>query len=641
MTRLQIRYQKSCVWERGVPPAIVEKLNEAKEKSRKCTLQVVSTNEFEVIDKDRRYIVNLDTRTCQCGIFQISGLPCKHAALGIAHKRDLMETYCDPMLDITRELVKVLQLEQKEKSFIRCIIANNRYSQEHATGNIRIVVSTQGSQSSHTPLSTNTTTPNATLNGNAFSQEGKDKSMAEVYDQYVRSNTCERVAIQTPQGESSSGITEEATHEKQRRRPNLFVEIPSKSSDASNQEFVQVKMLSTPTLTPKRVNFLLMPSPSNSRANAFPSPSSCRGRSSIKNLLPRLSFKLRNTNPDIEKTTLQDSDTSAMVPQKKVSISRSWSLTKLFTPRLKRTSSLPVIQRVKRTSSLPVTPIDHSNPESARGSISRALTFSTKETQLRISRSLSLPVINKERSTKRVESFFRVIPSTPQGKDGNFTVPATPPAKLSEDDEPNAEDIPEEEAVCRICLVELCEGGETLKMECSCKGELALAHQECAYKWVSQELPILVIVSMLTYFCFFEQLLVGTMGTGAIVISVPFSCVLGLLSSLASSTMVKGRFVWVYASIQFVLVVFFAHMFYSLVHVQAVLSILLSTFAGMGVSMCGCSILVEFFRWKRRRQVLLDQQQQNSQLNQTETSSHISRQDYQLDIENLETFSES
>lgn len=46
---------------------------------------------------------------------------------------------------------------------------------------------------------------------------------------------------------------------------------------------------------------------------------------------------------------------------------------------------------------------------------------------------MSLPVINKEkdRSDRRVEFFFRVIPSTPQVKDVDSTVPATSPTKVS------------------------------------------------------------------------------------------------------------------------------------------------------------------------------------------------------------------
>ncbi|XP_009592141.1 uncharacterized protein [Nicotiana tomentosiformis] len=498
-------------------------------------------------------------------------------------------------------------------------------------------------------------------------------------------HVCEReVVIPIPKMESSSAINEERTHAKHWRKPNLSLEIPSRTLDASRQELVQIKMPSTPTPTPKRVNFLLTPSTADSRITSSPGPSPSRGKLAIRNLFPKLNLKSRMILD--EKITIPDSG-PAVVPQEKVSISRSWSLTKMFTP------------RIKRTSSLPVTPIAHSNPESISGSISGSLTLGTKETHVCISRSMSLPVINKEkdRSDRRVEFFFRVIPSTPQVKDVDSTVPATSPTKVSEDNEPDGEDIPEEEAVCRICLVELCEGGETLKMECSCKGELALAHQECALKWFSikgnktcevckqevrnlpvtlmrmqsvrnaagsnrfrhleingyrvwQEVPILVIVSMLAYFCFLEQLLVGKMGTGAIAISLPFSCVLGLLASMTSSTMVKRRFVWVYASVQFALVVLFAHIFYSLVRVQAVLSILLSTFAGFGVAMSGSSLLVEFFRWRRRRQALLEQQQNSQmilppggwpQMNQPPTSSRVSvgPQNYQHDIENPETFS--
>ncbi|KAJ0690618.1 putative Zinc finger, RING-CH-type, Zinc finger, RING/FYVE/PHD-type [Helianthus annuus] len=141
-------------------------------------------------------------------------------------------------------------------------------------------------------------------------------------------------------------------------------------------------------------------------------------------------------------------------------------------------------------------------------------------------------------------------------------------------------------------------------MECSCKGELALAHKECAIKWFSikgnktcdvchqdvqnlpvtllrvqkrvsnredvataahdhhievnayrqvsnsffkfddiyrvwQEMPLLVTVSAIAYFCFLEQLLFRKMGLGSIALSLPFSCVLGVLSSMTSSVMGK------------------------------------------------------------------------------------------------------
>ncbi|KAI8031503.1 hypothetical protein LOK49_LG01G01176 [Camellia lanceoleosa] len=69
---------------------------------------------------------------------------------------------------------------------------------------------------------------------------------------------------------------------------------------------------------------------------------------------------------------------------------------------------------------------------------------------------------------------------------------------------------------------------------------------------------------MLAYFCFLEQLLVTKMGSGAIAISLPFSCMLGLLASMTSTTMVRRKFAWLYATIQFALVVLFGHLFYSL-----------------------------------------------------------------------------
>ncbi|XP_047175186.1 uncharacterized protein LOC124842687 isoform X1 [Vigna umbellata] len=485
-----------------------------------------------------------------------------------------------------------------------------------------------------------------------------------VNDEHEAGSCRRTVSLPVQKVDDPMGITEEASHVPPRKRQNLLLEIPSRTEESS-QDFVAIKMpptpSSNPTPTPKRVNFLVSSRSVDPPAHNSPGPSTSRGKSAIRSLLPKLSFRYRTPAADVEKANTAAPEVSSSGIGEKPSIARSLSLTKIFTPRIKRTSSLPLDE------------IRQSNNESSHGG-SVGGPLNKKEAQRKIARSLSVPANNKDKSLRRMDSFFRIVPSTPRIKEGDVLVDTS--TNDAENEDANGEDIAEEEAVCRICLVDLCEGGETFKLECSCKGELALAHQECAIKWFSikgnktcdvckeevrnlpvtllriqsvrnrniganrsqledangyrvwQEVPVLVIVSMLAYFCFLEQLLVGKMSTGAIAISLPFSCVLGLLSSMTSSTMVKSRFIWIYASVQFAMVVLFAHIFYSVVRVQAVLSILLATFAGFGVVMSGSSILVEFYRWRRRLQAsehrqgpqLVPQTGQNPQSSNTPNS---------------------
>ncbi|KAM3317904.1 hypothetical protein ACQJBY_035555 [Aegilops geniculata] len=220
---------------------------------------------------------------------------------------------------------------------------------------------------------------------------------------------------------------------------------------------------------------------------------------------------------------------------------------------------------------------------------------------------------------------------------------SSPPCSPSPSEEGAEEEVGEEEAVCRICMVALLEeeeggaGGGVLKLECRCKGELALAHRRCALKWFgikgnpncdvcghdvlnlpvtlrrlaapppppppltaggngtgSQEegggtarrgfnggvwrhgTVILVTVSMLAYFCFLEQLLVGDHGnaTAALAVSVPFAVVLGTFSALTTAGMASSR------------------------RLQAVIAIILSAFAGFGVAICANAVLLQAARWR-------------------------------------------
>ncbi|KAI3460084.1 hypothetical protein Pfo_016747 [Paulownia fortunei] len=440
----------------------------------------------------------------------------------------------------------------------------------------------------------------------------------------------------------------------QPRRPNLSsLEIPMRSLESALSDFTRIDI----------------PSPTSTRAGLPPRPSSAKLKSSVKNMLPQKSFRGKNLSQEAEKTVLIIPDTPL---SDKPSTSRSFSLNKI----LFSTST-------KSAHSLPVTPMSNADPKpSQENHVDRQSKTPQTEVKQYITRSFSVPVNVKTRSLRRTDSsggLIRVIstnhrPTTVE----NASPDISPEIEAVIDDA--GEDIPEEEAVCRICLVELGEGGETLKMECSCKGELALAHKECAVKWFSikgnktcdvckqdvrnlpvtllklqnppnvirrpssgqqqremtryrvwQDVPVLVMISMLAYFCFLEQLLVSDMGPRALAISLPFSCVLGLLSSMIASTMVSKSYIWAYASFQFAIVILFAHIFYAVLNVNAILSVLLSSFTGFGIAISTNSLLVEYLRWRASRYLQSSPQQTSSgvQSHRHEQRHHQHRQHHQ------------
>ncbi|XP_052206698.1 uncharacterized protein LOC127811043 isoform X2 [Diospyros lotus] len=295
----------------------------------------------------------------------------------------------------------------------------------------------------------------------------------------------------------------------------------------------------------------------------------------------------------------------------------------------KSASESPVLENFmstwKKCISLPVTPASNlspsvSTPVSARTYIERQ-TSHIGSVQAPVSRSLSVPGRNCVISDDSDQ---------------------ITPVPLEENDE----EIPEEEAICRICYG-ACDEGNTLKMECSCKGALRLIHEECAVKWFSmrgnkqcdvcgqevsnlpvillrpptsmqrnnildhsqqnlnseimsvlQDFVTLVVVSSICYFFFLEQLLVDDMKNEAFLVALPCAVTLGLLSSTFAVLLAIKEYIWTYATLQFALVAMILFLFHSLLHLKPLWAIVVSSFLGFGMSMSLNSLYIEYFSWR-------------------------------------------
>lgn len=271
------------------------------------------------------------------------------------------------------------------------------------------------------------------------------------------------------------------THEiipvRDEKRPKLSIDVPTRNMGLSSMNYLKANVPLTPGSDSNRINILPICSPASAKMHASPCSTSSKGKPFIKKLLSGLSFKFQPSASEVERYETQAPEAYSAEKGEKPSLLSSFSFSKLFSPRIRRTSSLPINSDLHGKSPHGSTMVHNSSLE-------------RKEVQHHISRSLSLPTDIKHiksKSIKRMNSLggvFRVIPSTPRVVDLSSPV-ADSITPIDSAIDGDGEDIPEEEAVCRICMTELSEGSNTLKLECSCKGELALVHQECAVKWFS------------------------------------------------------------------------------------------------------------------------------------------------------------
>ena len=98
MGRLNKRFEKANTSDSLVTPKIKKTLDLIQQDSRFCKVITTGDDEYHVVDGFTTFVVNLIVKTCAYCYWKISGLPCKHAAACIVHKRANVETYYDEYL---------------------------------------------------------------------------------------------------------------------------------------------------------------------------------------------------------------------------------------------------------------------------------------------------------------------------------------------------------------------------------------------------------------------------------------------------------------------------------------------------------------------------------------------------------------
>ncbi|KAK4425776.1 hypothetical protein Salat_1771600 [Sesamum alatum] len=384
--------------------------------------------------------------------------------------------------------------------------------------------------------------------------------------------------------------------------------------DSDDMEARNVVANSGPSKRSSDLTLQIPPRPvglAGSRSGKFApqSPGVVSGSPSTGGFLRAFSFKKRSTRSEGIRSSLLSSDPKA-------------------SPESPEYSNRASKVNWTRCTSLPVTPASHLSPHIiVPASASERQRQHTGESQATVSRSLSVP--GRNIIIVRSQSFASRENHAPE-TDGDS------PSPVHEDQE-----IPEEEAVCRICL-DTCEERNTFKMECLCKGALNLVHEDCAIRWFSikgsrdcevcgkevsnlpvtllrvgnatprenretnqqntmsawQDFVVLVLISTICYFFFLEQLLIQEMKNQALILAAPFSFTLALTASIFAVVLAIKEYIWTFAALEFALVALTLHVFYTLFHLSPIYAILIASFLGLGSAVLLNSLYMKVFSWR-------------------------------------------
>lgn len=97
MKRFTKRRNEANTWPKTVAPRIYKELDKTYKKREKMTVHPSGDLNFQVMDKSyyrtRKFVVKLEDITCDCGYWEIAGLPCSHAMASIGYGRHELEEY--------------------------------------------------------------------------------------------------------------------------------------------------------------------------------------------------------------------------------------------------------------------------------------------------------------------------------------------------------------------------------------------------------------------------------------------------------------------------------------------------------------------------------------------------------------------